>query len=242
MTAHHLPIVRKIRSIVRKTGLLRIIKRFVATGTDGYEDAFSKAMLSEVTAGDIVWDIGANVGYYTAKFCDKVGETGQVVAFEPLPDAMDSLHKALATFPSTSYHICQVAVSDRNGNAFFAGQSNGTVTTTAHLVDANVLTNASTEGKFSVDVVTADHIHASRNLPLPVVTKIDVEGYEGEVIQGGENVFSSLESKHIFIEMHFERLDERQLSSTPNKIVKTLKGWGYQVKRIDPSHLHAFRI
>lgn len=58
MTAHHLPIVRTIRSFARRTGLLQVVKRFLTSGSSEYEDAFSNAMLSRITAGDTVWDIG----------------------------------------------------------------------------------------------------------------------------------------------------------------------------------------
>lgn len=58
MTAHHLPIVRTIRSFARRTGLLQVVKRFLNSGSNEYEDAFFNAMLSRITAGDTVWDIG----------------------------------------------------------------------------------------------------------------------------------------------------------------------------------------
>jgi len=242
MTAHHLPIVRTIRSFARRTGLLQVVKRFLNSGSNEYEDAFSNAMLSRITAGDTVWDIGANVGYYSAKFCERVGDTGRVIAFEPLPEAFESLKVTMNAFPSTCYELCQIAISDRQGIAYFEGQSEGTVTTTAHLSESDSQTEMPAAGKIAVDVTTVDLIQSSQNLCHPTITKIDVEGFEGEVIRGGEKVFSSDKSKHIFLEIHFARLDERRLSNTPNQIVKMLKSWGYQVKWIDPSHVHAFRI
>lgn len=117
-----------------------------------------------------------------------------------------------------------------------------TVTTTAHLSESDSQTEMSAAGKIAVDVTTVEQIQSSQDLSCPTITKIDVEGFEGEVIRGGERVFSSDRSRHIFIEIHFARLDERRLSNTPNLIVKMLKSWGYRVKWIDPSHVPAFRI
>lgn len=197
MSAHHLPIVRKLRSIARQTGLLGIAKRVLGHGAGGYEDAFSNAMLGVVSTGDTVWDIGANVGYYTTRFCEKVGDSGKVVAFEPLPAAMESLKMNLSSVDGSRYLLCHVAISDYEGTAFFENQTGGGVTTTAHLVDAGDGTGTDDETKIAVTVTSVDQVRESRDLPIPTITKIDVEGYEGEVIQGGHQVFSSDVSKHI---------------------------------------------
>lgn len=42
-------------------------------------------MFEAIKPGDVIWDVGANVGYYTRKFSDSVGPAGQVFAFEPFP-------------------------------------------------------------------------------------------------------------------------------------------------------------
>ena len=39
----------------------------------------------------------------------------------------------------------------------------------------------------------------------------------------------------------FRFMDERKLKDSPNRIVKLLKNWGYKVKWIDASHIHAIK-
>ncbi len=49
-----------------------------------YEAEKQKALSREVKQGMVVWDIGANVGFYTLAFARAVGGKGCVIAFEPL--------------------------------------------------------------------------------------------------------------------------------------------------------------
>jgi FkbM family methyltransferase len=240
INVYHLRVVRIVRRMSREFGILRIFKA-AFRGKGGYEDAFSAGLKAAIKRGDVVWDIGANVGHYTTQFLDWTGDCGKVVAFEPLRAAVQKLH-AIFSFRDLNHNVivCEIALSNREGEAFFEGGSEiGGVVTTAHLSDKE---SDSSESKASrVKVMTADGAMSELALPSPIVTKIDVEGYEEEVLNGGINVFSSPQSKHIFIEIHFERLDNRAKAEAPARIVKTLKLWGYKVCWLDASHLHAFR-
>ena len=75
-----------IRNIGRAVGLNRLVSKIISS--DHYEEKFERGMLNLIQDGDVVWDIGANVGLYTEKFLDQVGSTGQVCSFEPAPGAV----------------------------------------------------------------------------------------------------------------------------------------------------------
>src|SRR4051812_19131652 len=92
---YHYPIVRRLRSMARKSGLLSIIKPLLASKQESYEEAFHQALKQAIEPGNVVWDIGANVGLYTNHFLDWVGPSGKVVAFEPLPKAFDALRTSI---------------------------------------------------------------------------------------------------------------------------------------------------
>jgi hypothetical protein len=80
----------KLRSIGRKMGLHRWVWRIRATlqPNRNYEERCHRTLEDTVMQGDVVWDIGANEGFYTELFCRWVGPQGRVVAFEPNPEAM----------------------------------------------------------------------------------------------------------------------------------------------------------
>jgi hypothetical protein len=72
--------------------------------------------------------------------------------------------------------------------------------------------------------------------------KIDVEGFEEEVLKGGVATFSEPSCRHVLVEVHFSRIDERGLGDAAARIVKMLKHWGYIIRWVDASHLHASRL
>jgi FkbM family methyltransferase len=53
-------------------------------------------MLNHVGAGDTVWDVGANIGRYSARFSRLVGSVGWVFAYEPSPHNQLKLRDAVA--------------------------------------------------------------------------------------------------------------------------------------------------
>lgn len=241
MNFHHLKLFRTVRSWARSTGLVQFLNRF--RNHTGYESRFAALLQEGITPGDVVWDIGANVGYYTLLFAEWTGREGKVVAFEPLPSALQKLSCAVETSSFASrITMVDVALAETPGNAVFvldaSSGSGSSIPTTAHLQESPGISH---QDAVHVVVSTVDEIAQQDGIPSPSVTKIDVEGFEEEVLLGGATTFSGAQSRHIFIEVHFARLDERNRGDAPGRIVRLLKSWGYQVRWADPSHLHASR-
>ena len=75
------------------------------------------AMFRElIRPGDVVYDIGANIGYYT-RFIARDMEAGQVIAFEPMAENADLLERnvALAKF-GDRVRVLRLALSDHGGD------------------------------------------------------------------------------------------------------------------------------
>jgi hypothetical protein len=82
-------------------GRLRGARWVVGAGTHGcwlgsYEQAKQILMETLVQPGGVAYDIGANAGFFTLLFSRLVGESGSVVAFEPLPANLRFLRQHLA--------------------------------------------------------------------------------------------------------------------------------------------------
>ena len=85
-----------------------------------YENEKQRKFCQCVKTGGVVYDIGANVGFYTLLASVLVGETGRVVAFEPLLANLDYLGRHLALNNIRNTQVIEAAVSDENGRAMFS--------------------------------------------------------------------------------------------------------------------------
>lgn len=236
---YHKSSFRKLRGVLRRLGVLKIFKFILSKRQNVYEEFFLEALKNSIKPNDTVWDIGANVGLYTEPFINWVGTKGMVVAFEPLPEAFNFLKQKFSIEQTTdNIKIISVALSDFCGQAVFSEpHTDGEIPVTSHILDAN----ASIVSGITVDVSTVDSIVQKEGLLIPNAVKIDVEGFEEDVLKGGVNTFSNVACKNILIEMHFTRMDERKLGDSASRIVNMLKNWGYKTTWVDASHLHASR-
>jgi FkbM family methyltransferase len=134
-------------------------------------------------AGDICWDIGANIGFYTCLFATLVGNKGRVIAFEPVSATIDFLRENVYLNSINNVTLKEVALGDapRRQQIFLELPANAEGTVSLN----------TTSGKHSemIDVDTIDNLSAS--LPVPDFIKIDVEGYQMKVLAGGAKFFSN---------------------------------------------------
>jgi len=142
-----------------------------------------------VKAGDVVFDIGAHVGFYSLLSAQLAGKDGKVFAFEPSPGNFEYLktHSLINDF--SNIEPINAAVSFKDGYSFFSRDKNSSQ---GHL---------SGEGDLKVKTVSLDSWVIKERIPLPDVMKIDVEGAEADVLRGAHEI---LKSRHpvIFLSIH----------------------------------------
>jgi FkbM family methyltransferase len=124
--------------------------------------------------GDRFVDIGANIGMITLHARSLVGDRGRIDCFEPNPDCVAAIRANLALNAITNVVVHPCGLGDRAGpmTLHFASEHSGTAT----LAD----TGDDTVRAFSVDVEVGDEALQE----LPRVIKIDVEGFELQVLRG----------------------------------------------------------
>ncbi len=175
-------------------GRLRGKKWIVGSHTHGcwlgsYEYEKQLFFQEKVTPGSIVFDVGANVGFYTLLASVLVGDTGRVFAFEPVSRNLLYLKEHLRLNRVTNVTIIEVAVSDRCGVASFV---EGPMTATGHL---------SGEGQLRVQTASLDELVSGGCIPVPDFIKIDVEGAEMLVLSGAKSVLETARPA-IFLATH----------------------------------------
>ena len=201
---------------------------------DIYEERCRRVLEKAIRKGDVVWDIGANIGIYTQLFTNWVGSEGQVVAFEPNPAALEQIKDRLAGCQCLL--IENIALGSQEERSELIVGSNNTV---GHVRDQNESVGTK-ECQIPVQVSTGDSVCARLGL-IPNVLKIDVEGFEEEVLTGLKQTLASPRVRALLIEVHFEQLECRGQRLAPLRIERHLKDRNFDVRWVDRSHLFADR-
>ena len=149
--------------------------------------------------GDVMADVGAHVGFHSLIGRQIVGANGLIIAIEPQPY---NAHKIMRNWRANGYSNLKLYIAAGGVDGGRADLFDQEYTDRAILSLAN---NAAKneQQSFQVPILRLDSIIIENNLPLLRLLKIDVEGYELEVIQGlGEKLVSV---QHIIFEC-FRRL------------------------------------
>lgn len=207
------------RTAGRYLGINKLIGKMLF---DGYEEKYSSALFARLEKNDIVFDIGANVGLYVDKF---LAANCQVVAFEPDPTTFDYLR---SKYESNEYvDLVNSAISNKTGEVYFAS-----------INDLGVTNGIAESGEISVQCSTLDDYSLHSNIK-PNVLKIDVEGFEIEVLRGAEETLKSV--RLIGIEIHYSILKKRGINLPLRDIENILLSYGFKLEKTDPSHIVAWK-
>ena len=183
------------------------------------EPAVQDVPVQQLAQGDVFYDVGANVGFFSLLAAKLVGSSGRVYCFEPQPSAIAQLRANLGLNGFTNYEVIEAAVADQRGTARLAvGRGGLWSELTAKLVDDNG------GGTFAVDLVALDDL----DLPAPRLVKIDVEGAESRVLAGMTRLL--LEHRPtLVIELH----------GTEEPVTRLLQESDYRVEMLlDPGNPH----
>ncbi|MCA9285149.1 MAG: FkbM family methyltransferase [Phycisphaerales bacterium] len=155
--------------------------------------------------GDVVYDIGANIGLYTRvmrQWC----HAGPIVAIEPMGENFELLEENLRLGGMTDVIAIRGAVSDRNGEESLQVDD---VTSGTAVLDS-VSGGQASSGRRSVGLAPRtetvpvwrlDDLIEQRGLPAPAMMKIDTEGAEVAVLAGAEQTLRTA-SPRLAIALH----------------------------------------
>jgi FkbM family methyltransferase len=163
---------------------IRLCSAFRSWNLD-YESAALHSFLELIAPGDVVWDIGANIGIYTIMAGKRVGPAGKVVCWEPHPKTVETLGRHVgANGLQERCEIIPAAVSD------------GAVAQVSFRLEADPTTSRMARSSVHPpqDLITTQ----AKSLDewrqefdrQPRVVKVDVEGAEALVLRGGSKLLS----------------------------------------------------
>jgi len=173
-----------------------------------YEVDSTAVFLSHIRPGAVVFDIGAHVGYYSALACHLAGTTGRVFAFEPRPFNLRCLKRHRVLNHLDQLQVFDVCVGASAGTARFESR---TGSGTGHLAP---------DGDLAVSVISLDDWHRQGRLPRPDFIKVDVEGAERDVLEGGRGLLAAAKPK-LLLSIHSLELN--------TWVQQFLRGLGYEM-------------
>lgn len=174
---------------------------------EGLHEPEASFLSKRLKAGDVAYDIGAFVGYFSIFLAKLVGESGHVVSFEPHPESYQCLRKSIE-----QNHL-------QNLNTYNLALSDSSTTTKLHLSNDPTKHSLGSDsiGEFflgaheqiaktiEVEVKPLDEVYDSENLPSPDMIKIDTEGAEVNVLNGMLDLIQD-EQFEILLAVHEHKL------------------------------------
>lgn len=145
----------------------------------GHEPWILRTCLHLARQGDVFFDVGANVGYFSIGVARRVPGV-RVVAFEPQPTLARTIALSAALNGLDNVLVIPVMLGARDGSAQLFVPS--------HSVHASAVSPSRSARALTSPIETLAGLIDRRSLPWPTLVKIDVEGAEFEVFKGAARV------------------------------------------------------
>jgi len=188
----------------------------------GIDEPWVAAVASDnISPGDIIYDIGAHIGYTTLLFAKMLGGTGSVHAFELLPSTVEQfLTKSVRGNEFKNIHIHPVGLGERETTIELPIGPTYMSTIRFESGDEYV----ETYGRDVCKIVTLDCYATANSIPAPSLMKIDIEGAEVGCLKGARKIIQEHGPKLV---IEFHNADLLREGHT------LLTSWGYKVTARD---------
>jgi FkbM family methyltransferase len=166
----------------------------------GREKAFMSLLKETVQEGMVCLDLGGNIGYTTLPMLRNVGETGFVYAVEPDSQSIDMLRKNVEDNGFNGRcEVIECAISDHDGVVEFWEASKPNL--------SSVKKNKYSTTKKDVSCYSLNTFLQDRRYPNFI--KMDVEGHEVKIFEGGLDYFDKNEGHtNVLLEVHPNTYDK----------------------------------
>jgi FkbM family methyltransferase len=184
-------------------------------------------MMENLAPGALFVDVGAATGATLLPIASKFGGSVEIVAFEPSRTARDLLQRTLSRNRLTGVRIIPKAVSDNAGSITFVEFPQDESGEVPYLPEASTIKHGSLappagSSEYTVETVTLDQELAPLT-PRRTVVKIDVEGFEVQVLNGARDFIRTVRP-FLSIDIHADPFGP---GTTEKKVREVLNPFGY---------------
>jgi len=195
-----------------------------------YEENLQRVMKGLVTEGDVVIDIGANIGIHTILLSKLVGKEGRVIAFEPVPHLLKRLNTNLTLNSCRNTTVCNYAIGNENKKTSMNAVSEEDFNqgSSSLVLNENLSLGHIQIDDLEVNVRKLDDLYNELGLNKINFIKMDIEGFEYFALQGMSKIIRD-HRPSLIIEYNVERLNFLNIS---NNDMKSLIGETYNCYEI----------
>lgn len=188
----------------------------IYTFRENYEPELT-IFLSRLSPGDVVVDVGANLGIYTLLAAARVQPTGRIIALEPTPTTCRYLRQSVNLNSFENVSVIQAGLGAHRGIA--------SLTTHPDSSRNSLVTDGRNRG--GVTILPLDEVVEGAAVTKVTCLKIDVEGMEGAVLEGAARTLR-LHRPWILVEMNAGAAESAGLD--PDSARRQLVTVGYRLE------------
>ncbi len=179
-------------------------------------------VLENIKSGDTFWDVGANIGTYALLASVAVGTTGFVYAFEPENESFVMLNRNGRLNNIHNMETLPIALGNYNGKATIHPSQRQGIGIHKLFYGENLQKNGTV-----VQLNTGDSLVKSQIAMQPNIVKIDVEGFELDVLEGMKSTLSQEVCRLLIVEVHPKEL--QLLEKSADDVYSLIKQLGFSI-------------
>lgn len=181
-----------------------------------------------VKPGMVVYDVGANLGVYSALLSSLTGGSGKLVIFEPNPDLLPPLRRTVEAMGNAT--LVSLALSDTDGHSSFFVPWDDTCASLFNWT-SNIGLNQDEVRKIDIETARLDALLQTGTLPRPQFMKVDAEAAEEKIFRGAAGFLDSERAPLVMFEaLHGHGVD----TFAASRLLLSFQTPGYRLFRVLP--------
>jgi len=200
----------------------------LSTWSKDFEPYEMLILKSEVKPGNVVIDVGANIGMYTLLATKLVGNVGKVYSFEPDPISFSNLKRNVLENNIENVVLINKAASSKTGTSklSISPSQNQATRMKNYLIKDEINSKKYTV----IETVSLDDFFENKSKKVDVI-KMDIEGSEFEALKGMKNLIDKNDEIKLFFE--FNPFTLNRLKVDIPKFLDYLIGFNFIIYHID---------
>jgi FkbM family methyltransferase len=182
------------------------------------EELFTKTLRGALREGDCVLDVGANIGYYALMAACLVGPQGKVYAIEPVSHNIKLLEDSIRLNNYSNIETFNLAMGQ--------SESVSKLYLSDHPNWSSFYRPRQVTGQIDIQITSIDSFLKDKR--SPDVIRMDVEGYEYEILLGMSDLLESGRPLRLFIEFHPDIIERQRAAA----FLSTLRKYEFQLKKV----------